>query len=178
MVKNYKQIHKYCLDVYGKDTYLGFFDVDEFIFYKKYKEKSLISVIEENIKNKPVMSLGSLEVNSDFFDLNKPEWITQQTTKAISFENKCKGTRKETVKSFQNLSHNSVFYQSPDIMYGYHIHYGGVTPDLCSFIPLEECAFLHYRMPIYHPEINKPLCTATYEIVKDISNNALIGEKL
>lgn len=180
IVKNYKQIHKYCLDVYGKNVYLGFFDVDEFIFYKDYGTKSLLSVIQENIKDKPVMCLGSLEVNSDMFSLSKDEWLTQQTTTAMSFESKFQGTRKDTVKSFQNLSYNnlSVFYKTSERLYGHHVHSGGVPPELCSFTPLETCAFLHYRMPIYHPEINKILCNTSYETVKQISTDAMKSENL
>lgn len=175
MVMNYKQIHKYCLNTYGKEVYLGFFDVDEFIFYKEYKSKPLTSIIQENIKDNPVLCFGSLEVNSDLFDLNKSEWITQQTTTAMSFQSKFEGTRKDTVKAFQNLSYNNlnIFYKTSERLYGHHIHSGGVPSDLCSFARLEDCAFLHYRQPIYHPEINKKLCNTSYGIVKEISNKAL-----
>lgn len=173
IIQNFKIAHNYCLQKYGTNTYLGFFDVDEFIFYKNYESVKLVNLIEKLIQDKPVLSVGSLEVDSNLFQVTG-EWVTQQTTKAVSFDNKKISTRADTVKSFQNLNYPdlSIFYKSPINLYGYHIHYGGVSPSECSFSPLEECAFLHYRKPMYHPHINAKLCVADYKQVKQISTQA------
>jgi hypothetical protein len=173
IITNFKMAHNYCLQKYGKNIYLGFFDVDEFIFYENYYCVNLVNLIERLMGDKPVLSLGSLEVNSDLFEVTG-QWVTKQTTKAISFDNKKISSRSETVKSFQNLNYSdmSVFYKTPMNLYGHHIHYGGVNPHECAFAPLEECAFLHYRKPMYHPEINKKLCTQEYKLVKNISEKA------
>lgn len=174
IIQNFKTAHSYCLSNYGKNTYLGFFDVDEFIFYKDYENIKITKIIESLIQDKPILCLGSLEVNSDLFSLESDEWVTQQSTNAISFENKKISTRAETVKSFQNLNYHdlSIFYKPPIKMYGYHIHYGGGLPSECAYAPLESFAFLHYRKPMYNPEINKKLCVQNYDIVKNISKKA------
>jgi hypothetical protein len=174
IIKNFQRAHKFCLEIYGNDVYLGFFDVDEFLFYPEYPNKKIIEIIDNNFDNKPVLCVGSLEVDSDLFDLNK-EWITQQTTRGMSFKTKFEGTRRETVKSFQNLKYNdlSIFYNIPIHLYGHHIHHGGVEPKNCNFLPLETCAFLHFRKPMYDPDINRKLCNTNYELVKQISDEAI-----
>lgn len=173
LITHYRYAHNFCLNTYGRDTYLGFFDVDEFIFYPEYPNKNLLDIIENKFNNKPVLAIGSLEVDSNLFDVNVG-YITKQTTRAMSFENKSKGTRYTTVKSFQNLQYNdlTIFYKEPAHEYGHHIHHGGVRPDDASFMPLNECAFLHYRSPIYDPHINRPLCNIDYDKVKQISIKA------
>ena len=173
LIINYRYAHNFCLNTYGRDTYLGFFDVDEFIFYREYPNKNLLDIIENKFDNKPVLCIGSLEVDSNLFDINA-RYITKQTTRAMSFENKSKGTRSATVKSFQNLQYNdlTLFYKEPLHEYGIHIHQGGVTEIHCAYMPLNKCAFLHYRSPMYNPDINRQLCNTDYNIVKRISITA------
>lgn len=172
MIFNFKKAHEFCLETYGRNTYLGFFDVDEFIFFEKYKNKNLNEILYLG-KDFPSICLDSFEVNSDLFEINE-KWVTQQTTVGISYENKNESSRKGVVKSFQNLNYSdiNVFYKSELHMYGYHIHYGGVEPQNCFYMNSKICGFLHYRKPMYHEEINKVLCTQNFYLVKQISDDA------
>jgi hypothetical protein len=167
IILNFTRIHNYCLKHYGKNTALGFFDVDEFIFTNT--PDLVTNVIKKLIHENPVLSIYSLEVNSEKFDLNS--WVTLQTTESMSIENRLKSTRAGVVKSFQNLNFVEIIdffndYEPYDV--GIPIHWGA-TKIPRDFPDTELLAFLHYRKPIYDPIINIPLCDKEYLKVKEIS---------
>jgi len=170
IITNFKKIHNFCLNKYGENIIIGYFDVDEFIFSNSNYD--VIETILKNIKDWPVLSLHSLEVDSTKFTLNS--WVTLQTTKAMSEKSKFKSTRATTKKSFQNLSLRSLCnnFNYYNLEIGSYIHNGGVPEDKTYTIPINELAFLHYRNPVYDPEINIPLCDTEYPIVTKIAKKA------
>lgn len=158
---NFIRIHEYCYAKYGEEIIIGFFDIDEFIFSEK--ELDIPKTINDFIKDEPVISLYSLEVNSDKFEVGS-EWITLQTTNSMSMENKLKSTRDTVIKSFQNLSFkNKIDFFTPCFNfnnfynYGAIIHNGGIN-DETKKPHYSDLAFLHYRKPIYDPTKNIKLC--------------------
>lgn len=174
--ENFINIHDYCLKTYGKNVYLGFFDVDEFIYFN-YKEYSFLQIIKKYLNENAVLSLDNFDVDSDRFDLNKG-WVTQQTTRSMDFLNKKTTYRANTVKSFQNLNYNNLnvfkeLLETPGCHIGTYIHGGGVKQNYVSYADNNELGFLHYRKPMYELHKNKHLCNKDYEMVKQISNEAL-----
>lgn len=172
IAQNYKIIHDFVVKKYGTECYLGYFDVDEFIFSKNNED--IIKILNDNAENYPTLMLSSLEVNS--FKFNTVDgWLTLQTTNSMSEENRQKSTRSETIKSFQNLKLKDQFNFFENIQYyniGIFIHAGAIHPSKGKYINPNNLAFLHYRHPMYSPEINANLCDVDYDVVKQTSEKA------
>lgn len=173
IAKNFRRIHDFCLKTYGKEVYLGFFDVDEFIFLDISKT-TLLELIKTNIQNYAVLGISSTEVNCNTFNIDG-SWLTLQNYTATSPKNQEISTRGGTAKSFQNLNYidPTIFYRghcSTDV--GSIVHSGGVDISNIKYCPRESCAFLHFRKPMYSPEINRILCDTNYSYVKDIAMKA------
>jgi hypothetical protein len=172
--ENFIKMHDFCKKAHGNEVFLGFFDVDEFIFFDTSKT-SLLNLIENNIQNCPVLCLNSTEVDCNTFDVDG-SWLTLQNHKAVSRENAHLCTRVSTTKAFQNLSFqdSSVFikHRKTKNNTGGFVHCGGVESHQINFYPRELCAFLHFRKPMYSPEINRKLCTKHYTWVDDIAKKA------
>jgi hypothetical protein len=169
--KNFVKMHNFCKEKYGKETFLGFFDVDEFIFFDTNKT-TLLNLIQNNIENYAVLSLSSTEVDCNTFNVDG-SWLTLQNHIAVSIENQAKCTRGSTTKSFQNLNYSdlSVFNKDKNNI-GAIVHSGGVEMSQLKYCPRELCSFLHFRKPMYSPEINRKLCNTNYPYVKDIAIKA------
>lgn len=176
---NFMRIHDFCLETYGKEVYLGFFDVDEFIFFDTSK-MTLLELLEDNIKNYAAFCISSVEVNNDTFKVDG-SWLTLQNYLAISLENQQHSTRGSTIKSFQNLSYPdlTVFKKYRNIQpdpIGMFVHCGGVDIHNLKYCDRELCSFLHFRSPMYDPHINRKLCNKNYDEVKQISIRAKNGK--
>lgn len=189
---NFKKILDYVKKEIGTDVVLGYFDVDEFIF----SETSNIHDVLESYKNFSMTSVFSYEVDSNRFDPNKP-WVTLQTTRSFSDENRIKGSRNQTVKTFCNLRHpdKNIFFTSGESDYGGNIHLGGVNPtywnpnkvekmypefqteNRCIFSDTKKLKFLHYRKPAYDLEHNIKYFDKDYPNVERISLKAKQNEQ-
>jgi hypothetical protein len=190
---NFKKIMQYIQKEIEEDVVVGYFDVDEFVF----SETSTIQESLEFYKNFSMICVFSYEVNSNLFDFYKP-WVTLQTTRSFSDENRLLGSRKHTVKTFCNLNHqdkNLFFTISPShLNYGGIIHTGGTpgsywnpnnieiypefkTENKCIFSDTKKLKFLHYRKPTYHLDHNIKYFDKDYPIVERISLKAKQNEK-
>jgi hypothetical protein len=172
IAKNFIKIHEFCIKKYGREVFLGFFDVDEFIFFDTNKT-TLLDLVKNNIENYPVFGLSSTEVNCDTFNVDG-SWLTLQNYVATSPETQAISTRGGTAKVFQNLNYPdlTIFYKNKNDVGGI-VHCGGVEMSQVKYYPRELCAFLHFRKPMYSPEINRKLCNTNYTHVKDIALKAL-----
>lgn len=180
---NFKRAHALTLEKYGRNTILGFFDVDEFLLGET---KNLRDTIEKETADHLLVSICSFEVDSDRFTVGSNIPILNQTTRSMSTKNRYASERKSS-KSFVNLSldtENRV--QSADIhLVGQNIHCGGIDVGAvfgvdCVQHPKEEsdewiCGgwklsapnkikFLHYRSPSYISRSNSHLFDMDYLI--------------
>lgn len=190
---NFKKIMEYVKKELGDDVVLGYFDVDEFLF----SETSTINESLEFYKNFCMICVFSYEVDSTKFDPYKP-WVTLQSTRSFSDENRLLGTRKHTVKTFCNLRHEdkNLFFTIPvsSLYYGGNIHTGGTpgsywnpnnleiypefqTENRCIFSDTKKLKFLHYRKPAYNLEHNIKYFDKDYSNVERISLKAKQNEQ-
>ena len=192
---NFKKIMEYVRKEIGDDAVLGYFDVDEFVF----SETSTIQDCFEAYKNFAMICVFSYEVNSNLFDPYKP-WVTLQTTRSFSDENRSLGSRNQTTKTFCNLRHKDrdLFFTIPasSLYYGGIIHTGGTpgsywnpnnldkiypefqTENRCIFSDTKKLKFLHYRKPAYDLDHNIKYFDKDYPIVERISLKAKQNEKI
>jgi hypothetical protein len=119
-------IHQYVKQKFGKDTILGFFDVDEFIVAQT---RNLKEEIVQYASNFLCLSVCSFEVNSDLFDVSSEVPLIKQTTRSTSVENR----NRSGVLSFKTLlnlsldENDEIFGLPPDHWnLGSLIHLGGV----------------------------------------------------
>jgi hypothetical protein len=156
------------LERYGKNTILGFFDVDEFLLTET---RNLKDTIEKEAADHLLVSVCSFEVDSDRFDVQSTTPLLNQTTRSMSTKNRYASERK-TFKSFANLSLDySSIVQSADLnLVGPNIHACGINVDAVFGVGMpsqpmrdedEWChggwklsapnkiKFLHYRSPSY-----------------------------
>jgi hypothetical protein len=180
MSLNFRKVHKYVLDKYETNTILGFFDVDEYIVGET---SDLNKIIRETISQYLMVSLCSFEIDSDTIDLDSNTPLLKQTTRSTSTLGRTKCTRRNTIKSFANLSRDdsNVIFSAPIDRYGESIHACGVpsiifdgmldhyanqpksdtdenvTDGRLLLAQPKHLKFLHYRVPSYDLKINKPL---------------------
>ena len=120
--------------------------------------------------------MSSVEVDCNTFIVDG-SWLTLQNHIAVSNVNQAKCTRGSTIKSFQNLNYPdlTVFTKhrndKPDPI-GCFVHHGGVEQQLLKYCPRDVASFLHFRKPMYDPQINRQLCNAEYAEVKKIALKA------
>lgn len=179
---NFKKAHSLAIEKYGKDTILGFFDVDEFLVGET---RNIRDVVEQETRNHLLVSVCSFEVDSDRFNVRSPTPLLNQTTRSMSTENRYVSERGTTFKSFANLSldaSNTVQYANLNLV-GYNIHAGGIDLNAVfgTDMPIQpmrgddewchggwklsapnKIKFLHYRSPSYISRSNFHLFDKDY----------------
>ena len=110
IVLNFNKVFQYVKEHYHQNTVLGFIDFDEFLFADA-SQKSVATLIAENIESYAVMSVSSFEVDSRKFHVTNGS-VLKQTTRSMSVKSRALSTRNFVVKSFINFS-------SPNLKYAY-----------------------------------------------------------
>ena len=186
--RNFRKIHKYVLGKYGTNTILGFFDVDEYIVGET---SDLNKIIRETVSQYLMVSLCSFEIDSDTINIDSNTPLIKQSTRSTSTFGRTKCTRWSTVKSFANLSRedSDTIFSVPINYYGESIHGCGVPSKMYSannvghfmnqpksdtdeevtdgrllLAQPNRLKMLHYRIPSYDLQINKPLFDTNYRV--------------
>jgi|694.fasta_scaffold28635_8 hypothetical protein len=185
--RNFRKIHKYVLGKYGTNTILGFFDVDEYIVGET---SDLNKIIRETVSQYLMVSLCSFEIDSDTINIDSNTPLIKQSTRSTSTFGRTKCTRWGTVKSFANLSRedSNIIFSTPIEDYGESVHACGIPlkmrgGKLTQFINQpksdtdeevtdgrlllaqpKHLKFLHYRIPSYDLQINKPLFDTNHRV--------------
>ena len=191
---NFRKVHEFVLQKYGKEVLLGFFDIDEYIVGET---KELAGIINTIASQNLLSSLCSFEIDSDMMDLNSNVPYIKQTTRSTSTSGRYKCTRRCTVKSFVNLNRkdSDLAFSVPMWNFGESIHACGIPSKRLGFAangdpeyghyvsqPInetDECLtdgrlllvapsklkMLHYRSPSYDHTINKPLFDTDHVIL-------------
>lgn len=110
IVLNFNKVFQYVRQYYDRNTVLGFIDFDEFLF-SDASQKSVATLLAENIQSYAVMSVSSFEVDSRKFHVTNGPVLTQ-TTRSMSVKSRALSSRNFVVKSFINFS-------SPNLKYAY-----------------------------------------------------------
>lgn len=146
---NFKRIHRRVLDMHGKETLLGFFDVDEFLVGKTRElHKEIVDCSSDYL----MTSLWSFEVDSDMFNLTLDKHILSQTTRTMGTKNRSICTRKSVFKSILNLlrDKDNLFCSfDPSICGGCYAHGGGVDRALAFGV----APYRGYADPNHDPAI-------------------------
>ena len=191
---NFRRVHQFVLQKYGRETILGFFDVDEYIVGQT---KNLAEVINATASQYLISSICSFEIDSDTIDLDSDVPFIKQTTRSTSTSSRYRCTRRSTAKSFANLNRkdSNLIFSVPVQAFGESIHGCGVpskrlgfdakgNPEYGHYVsqPIndtDECItdgrlclvapktmkMLHYRKPSYDLATNKPLFDTDHTIV-------------